>query len=109
MISRRTRVWAGRIVEDEAGRVVLIEQGLAIFRQELAFLVGGERLGILVGGDEVVIARQEIAAARHPLDRLVLPQCTIGRVGVDIELGRQPLQVEFGRQFAHIRAHAVIP
>ena len=37
----------GRVVENEAGGVVLVEQGGAVFRRELLFLVGGERLVLL--------------------------------------------------------------
>src|SRR6202012_6277009 len=47
-----------RVVEHEAGGVVLVEQGGAVFRRELLFLVGREQFRIFVGGDEVVIARQ---------------------------------------------------
>src|SRR6185312_10899754 len=37
----------GRIVEDEARGVVLVERRIAIFRCELALLVRAERLGVL--------------------------------------------------------------
>ena len=75
----------GRIVEDEARGVVFVERRVAVFRRKLLFLVGGEFPGVLVGGDEVVIAGQEPGAAAQPLDRFVFPQRTIGRVGVGIE------------------------
>ena len=54
-----------RVVEHEAGGVVLVEQRGAVFRRELLLLVGGEHLGVLVDGDEVVIARQEPGAVGH--------------------------------------------
>src|SRR5450759_4222317 len=38
----------------------------------------------------------------------MLPQCTIGRVGVGIECRRQCLDVEIGRQLSRIRIHAAI-
>src|ERR1700751_3420990 len=38
----------------------------------------------------------------------MLPQCTIGRVGIGIEFARQFLEVEIGRQLSRVRIHAVI-
>src|SRR5713101_2690925 len=38
----------------------------------------------------------------------MLPQGTIGRVGVGIEFARQLLDVEIGRQLSRIRIHAAI-
>ena len=43
-----------------------------------------------------------------PLDRLVLPQCTIDRIGVGREFRRQLLQVETGRQLSRVCIHAAI-
>src|SRR2546423_1659580 len=96
------------IVENQAGGVVLIKRRIAVFRREFLFLVGRENPGVLVGGDQIVIAREEIRTVREQLDRLVLPQCTIGRIGVGIEFRRQLLDVESGRQLSRVRIHAVI-
>src|SRR5262245_4447740 len=49
----------GRVIEDKARRVVLVEQALAIFGRELALLVGGEGGGVLVEGHAIGIARDE--------------------------------------------------
>src|SRR3981081_4887704 len=84
----------GRIVEDETGGVVLVEQRIAVFRRKLLLLVGAEGFCALVGADQIVIAGQKVGAVGHELDRLMLPQCTISRVGVGIELRRQFLEGE---------------
>ena len=105
MISAPDAGMGGRIVEDEARGVVLVEQGGAVFRRELLLLVRREGLGVLVGRNQVVVAGQEIRAVRQPLDRLGLTQRAIGRVGVGIELRRQLFEVEGGRQFARIQIH----
>src|SRR5712672_3666541 len=52
--------------------------------------------------------RQEIRTVRHALDRLVLPQCTIGRVGVGIKFRRQFFDVEIFRQISRACVHAAI-
>ena len=59
-----------RIVEHQAGGVMLEQQRVAVFRRELAFLVGGEQRGVLVDRDQIVVAGEEIAAVAQPLDRL---------------------------------------
>src|SRR5580704_4029320 len=98
----------GRIVEDETGGVVLIEQRRAVFGRELLLLVGTENFRVLVGADQIVISRQKIRAVGQQLDRRMLPQCTIGWVGIGIEFARQFLEIETGRQLSRIRIHAVI-
>src|SRR6185312_10637130 len=98
-----------RIVEDEARRVVLVEQGGSVFRRELLLLVGGKGARVLVGGDQIIVARQEIRAVRHPLDRIVLPQRAIGRVGVFVKFGRQLLEIEARRQLSCVSIHPVTP
>ena len=77
----------GRVVEDEAGGVVLVERRIAVFRRKLLLLVGTEDLRVLVGGDQIVIAGQEVGTVGQSLDRLMLPQCPINRVGVCINSG----------------------
>jgi hypothetical protein len=96
----------GRIVEDEARGVVLVEQGGTVLRRELLLLVRRKGLGVLVGRNQVVVAGQEMRAVRQPLDRLGLTQRAIGRVGVGIKLRRQLFEVEGGRQFARIQNHS---
>src|SRR5215204_3943825 len=96
----------GRIVEDEARGVVLVEQGGTVLRRELLLLVRRKGLGVLVGRNQIVVAGQEIRAVRQPLDRLGLTQRAIGRVGVGIKLRRQLFEVEGGRQFARIQNHS---
>ena len=97
-----------RIVEYEAGGVVLVQQRVAVFRREFASLVGGEKFCAFVDADQVVVAGQKIAAVRQTLDRRMLPQCTIGRVGIGIELRRQFFDVEIFRQISRARIHAAI-
>ena len=48
-----------RIVEDEAGGVMLEQRRRAVLRRELLPLVGAEELRFLVDGNEVVVARQQ--------------------------------------------------
>ena len=68
-----------RIVEDQAGRVVLEQRRGAVLRQELLVLVGAEGRGVLVDGDDVGVAAEEDAAVGHALDRRVLAQGAVGR------------------------------
>ena len=42
--------------------MVLVEQRVAIFWQKLLFLIGAEKLGVFVGADQIVIARQKVGA-----------------------------------------------
>src|ERR1700730_10210078 len=98
----------GRVIEDEAGGLVLVEQRVAVFRQKLLFLVGTEKPGVLVGADQIVIAGQKAGTVGQALDRLVLPQCTISRVAVGIELRGQFLDVETCRHLSRVRIHAPI-
>src|SRR4029077_15048746 len=71
-----------------------VEQAVAVLWLELALLVGGEALRILVDGHAIGIARQEIAAVRHAVHRGVLAQRAVYRIGVGIEGGRQAPEVE---------------
>jgi hypothetical protein len=43
----------GRIIENKARRVVLVEQALAIFGRKRALLIGGEGAGVLIEGHAV--------------------------------------------------------
>jgi hypothetical protein len=70
MIRRRTR-YGGRIAEDEARGVVLVEQGVTVFRRELLFL--SMRFGVLWQRPDRR-SSQEIRAVRQPLDRIGLTQ-----------------------------------
>lgn len=87
-----------RIVEDEAGGVVLVEGCLAELRQELDLLVGRERPGVAVDAVEIGIARQHHRAVGKTLDRCALQQRAIGGEGVVRKAGRQGVDVETLRQ-----------
>src|SRR6202043_244200 len=76
--------------------------------REFLFLVGAEQPGVLVGADQIVIPCQEVGAVGQQLDRLMLPQRPIGRVGVGIEFARHFFDVEIRRQLSRIRIHAAI-
>jgi hypothetical protein len=85
-----------RVVEDEAGRVVLVQRARAVLRGEFLVLVRAEGRSVLVDGDDVGVAGQEDAAVRHAPDRLVLAQGPVGRERVVVEVVGQALQVEAG-------------
>ena len=57
-----------RVVENETGCMMLVDQRVAEFRPELLFLVGAEGHGVLVDCLTILEARQEISAVRHELD-----------------------------------------
>ena len=87
-----------RIVEDQARRVVLEERRRAVFGAELLFLVGAECFEVPIHRHDVFVAGQEPGAVRHVLDRLVVAQCAIIWVGIGVEVGRKPGQIEAGRE-----------
>ena len=97
-----------RVVEHEAGGVVLVQQRIAVFRRKFLFLVGREKLCAFVDADQIVVAGQKVAAIRQTLDRFALSQCTIGRIGVGVKLRRQLFDVEGFRQISRACIHAAI-
>ena len=62
--------------------MVQVERAVyAIFRAEVTCLIGAESIALIDIG-KVVITRQGIAPVRTQMDRVVLSQKPIGRVGV---------------------------
>ena len=60
-----------RVVEHQAGRVVLQQRRAgAVLGRELHLLVGAEGLRVAIHRHEVGIAREEVRAVGHALDRL---------------------------------------
>ena len=107
-VSHRARIQGARddfantrvqrwVVKDQARRVVLIEQSVTEFRAELCLLVGRKKFGILVHGDAVVIAREEIAAIWHPGNRRMIAQGVVSRIGVGNEVRPDAPQIERAR------------
>jgi hypothetical protein len=78
----------GRIVEYQAGGVMLVQRRIAILRLEFDFLVRAERLRILVYGKQIFVAGQEIAAVPHALDRLVFLKRPVIRKWVGVKIRR---------------------
>ena len=87
-----------RVVEDEARRVVLVEQAVAEIRLELELLVRAPGVGVAIDRDAVVVAGEEIRAVGHAMHRVVLAERAIGRIGVVEEFGAEPAQIELGRR-----------
>ncbi len=86
-----------RVVEDEAGGVVLVQRGAgAVLGPELDVLVGAEGGRVAVDRDQVRVPGQEPAAIRHGAHRLARAQGGVDRVRVGQEVRRQPAQVEAG-------------
>jgi len=67
-------VCSGRVVEDEAGRVVLEQRGVAVLRAELFALSELKGLRVFVDRDDVGVTREEHAAVGHAPHRLVRAQ-----------------------------------
>ena len=83
-----------RIVEHEAGGVVLVKRRIAVFRAELDLLVGGEHPRIAIDRIAIAPARDQIGAVRHAVHRIVLAQRVIIRKRIVDEVRRQALQIE---------------
>src|SRR3989442_1213913 len=64
----------GRIAEDDARRVMLVERARAELRRELHTLVGVPREGGLVDGGDVIVAREEGRALPAAVHRVPAPQ-----------------------------------
>ena len=78
---------AGRVVEHQAGRVVLVEGGVAHHRPEIDALVRREAPGVLVDRGDVGVAGEEDRPVAHPVDRVVAAQRAVGGVRVFEEAG----------------------
>jgi len=83
-----------RIVEHQARRVVLEQQPCSVLGRELALLVGGKSLRVLVDGNAGGVAGQKISAIRHSMDRARIAQRVVVRIGIGIVVTGQPAQVE---------------
>ena len=91
-----------RIVEHEAGGVVLEQRRVAVFRAELDLLVGGEHARVAIDRVAIAPARDQVGAVRHAMHRIVLAQrAVIGKRIVD-EVRRQPLEIEIARGRARL-------
>ena len=86
----------GRIVEDEARRVMLVEQAVGKIRPEVEPLVRAPGVHVPVHRKAVVIAGEEAGPIGHAMDRVELAECPVGRIRVGEEFSAQPAQVEFG-------------
>src|SRR5206468_52110 len=90
----------GRIAEDNARRVVLVERARAELRRELHTLVGAPRVVVLVDGDDVIVAREEVRAVRAAVHRVPAPQPVVVGERVVVEVVGQRAQVEGERRRA---------
>ena len=89
-----------RIVEHEAGGVVLEQRRVAELRHELAPLVGaGARVAVQRG--HVVVAREQQHAGRQLVHRRALAQRGVERVGVVDEPGRRIGEAEGAKVERH--------
>ena len=89
-----------RIVEHEAGGVMLEQRRIAVFRAELDLLVGGEHARIAVDRVAIAPARDQVGAVRHAMHRIVLAQRAVIRERIVDEVGRQALEVEIARSLS---------
>ena len=85
---------ARRIVEHEAGRVVLVERRVAHRAPEIHGLVGSEQPRIPVDRVEIGMAGQEPGTARQRLQRRMAAERMEHRVGILVELPIQAADVE---------------
>ena len=83
-----------RVVEDQRGRVMLVEKRVAEFRSELDLFIGRENGAVLVDTEQVGMARQEQPAGRKFMDRCPDPQRRIMRMRIVDEAGRKVREVE---------------
>ncbi len=83
-----------RVVEHQAGRVVLVERRVAVFRPELDALVGAEARRVLVDRLDVRMAGEEIGAVRHALHRRMAPQRRVDGIGIGVEIVSERPEVE---------------
>ena len=99
---------ARRIVEDEAGGVVLVERGVAHGARKIHRLVGREQPGIPVDRVEIGVAGQEPGPVRQRLQRRVAAERVEHRVGILVEIPVEAADVEGGRRFRPGLRDAVI-
>jgi hypothetical protein len=90
----------GRIIENQTRGVVLVEQTVGEIRPEIDLLVRAPACRVAVDFGAIVIAREKIRAVRHAMDRIVLAQSAIDRVGVVEEFRIELSQIEGERDFA---------
>src|SRR2546427_364963 len=90
----------GRIAEDDARRVMLVERARAELRRELHTLVGVPREVVLVDGGDVIVAREEVRAIRAAVHRVPAPQPVVVGERVVVEVVGQRAQIEGERRRA---------
>src|SRR5262249_37840538 len=83
-----------RVVEDEAGGVVLIEDALSHAGPEVHRLVRAPRLVVAIHRGAIVVAAQEVGAVRHAMNRGVLAQSSVDRVRIVQKCRVEPLEIE---------------
>ena len=88
----------GRVVEDEARRVMLVEQAVGKIRPEVEPLVRAPGVHVAIDRKAIVVAGEEARAIGHAMDRVELAERAIGRIGVVEEFRTQPAQIELGRR-----------
>jgi len=84
----------GRIVEHQAGGVVLVEQAVGEVGSKVVSLVRAPGFGVAIDRGAVVVAAEEIRPVRHAMDRIVLAQCAVERERIGQERGIEPLEIE---------------
>ena len=84
----------GRVVEHQAGGVVLIERRIAELGLELDSLVRAERRGIAVDALQISVAREEVAAVGQFEHRRLGAQGRIHRIRILVKGSRQRPQIE---------------
>src|SRR5207253_619464 len=90
----------GRIAEDDARGVVLVEGARAELRRELHALVGAPRRVVRIDGDDVVVAREEVGPVGAAVHGVPAPQPVVGGKRVRVEVVGQRAQVEGERRGA---------
>jgi hypothetical protein len=90
----------GRIVEHQAGGVMLVQEAVAEVRPEVVRLVRAPGVGVAIDCGAIIIAAEEIRSVRHAMDRIVLAPRAVERARIGEEAGVEPLEVEGERGVA---------
>src|SRR5215469_10967290 len=82
---------------------MLIEQALAEIRTKIDALVGAPDVLVVIDGDAILVAREEIRSVRHAMDGIVFAQGVVKREGIVEKARLEMFQIERQRRFAHGR------
>src|SRR4029077_2719547 len=89
----------GRVVEDQARRVVLIKGRIRPeFQTESRTFVGTEVAAIAIDLIKIRMASEEIAAIGAAMHRIECAQRRVGRVGIDMEGRWQTARIELAHE-----------